>query len=268
MGTIKLPGIGPVKTPYVVAGLAVTGGILGYAYYRRRNAPAAPSGSPAATDPGSTSDYAQASDASGYNTINPPTNQNYWPYGYDIYGNPLPAPTHVPGASGVYSTNADWANAAETALQNGGITLAVSTLALSRVLGGLTVTSAQRDIFLQAVGLLGTPPQGYPTPIKLVDTGTGPPGTPPGSPPPAPTGLKSTGSTNHTVDLSWNAVTGATHYRAYRSDVGQNVGDSVDTKVRVGGLSPNHTYHFQIRALNAAGKLGAPSASIAVKTKK
>lgn len=268
VATIKIPGIGPVKTPYLVAGLAVTGAVLGYAYYRRRNETPAPVAVTGADTSSDTSDYAQASDASGYNTIYPPTSQSYNPYGYDIYGNPLPAPTGATGTSGVYSTNSDWASAAESALENGDIALAVSTLAISRVLGGLTVTSAQRDIFQQAIGLLGPPPQGYPTPIKLTDTGTGPTTPPPGSPLPAPTGLKVVSTTTTHAKLSWGAVPGAAHYRIYRSDVSVNVGDSIDTSADIGGLAHNKTYHIHVRAVASDGTLGASSAAVSAKTKK
>jgi hypothetical protein len=272
MGTINIPGMGPVKKPVVLAGLGVIAGILGFAYYRRRNAPSvapivADTSGSASVDTGAY-DYAQTSDAAGYNTIYPPTSQQYNPYGYDVYGNPLPAPTGATGTSGVFSTNSDWANAAESALENGGVTLAVSTLAISRVLGGLTVTSAQRDYFLQGVGLLGPPPQGYPTPIKLTDSGTGPTNPPPGSPLPKPTGVKVVSTDKTHATLQWSPVTGASHYRVYRSDVSVNVGDSSDTKTTIGGLRSNHTYHLHVRAVASNGVLGAASVSVTAKTKK
>jgi hypothetical protein len=271
MNSIHVPGLGAVRPPVLIGGLAITGGIIAFAYYRRRNEPAPAPVSPVdpsiAADTGAY-DYAQASDAAGYNTIYPPTSQNYSPYGYDVYGNPLPAPTGATGASGIYSTNSDWANAGESALEDGGVTLAVSTLAISRVLGGLTVTSAQRDYFLQAVGLLGPPPQGYPQPIKLTDTGTGPATPPPGSPLPKPTGVKVLSTDGTHATLQWSAVPGAAHYRVYRSDVSVNVGDSADTKATIGGLSHNKTYHLHVRAVAANGTLGAPSVSVTAKTKK
>lgn len=174
-GTIKIPGVGPVKTVYVVAGVSVLGGILVYAYWKRSQAPsdALTEGTPATSyDTGS--GFVEDSLASGYNTVYPSVYPATSQYGYDLYGNPLPPPTGA-GSGGPYTTNNDWATAAEDALESGGVTLEKSTLAISRVLGGLSVTSDQRDLFMQAVGVLGQPPQGYPTPIKLVDNGTEPP---------------------------------------------------------------------------------------------
>jgi hypothetical protein len=50
--------------------------------------------------------------------------------------------------------------------------------AIAGVLGGVTVTTAQKNQFLEAVGVFGQPPGGYPQPIKTSDTGGQPaPGT-------------------------------------------------------------------------------------------
>jgi hypothetical protein len=260
--TITIPGVGPTKKVYVVAGVAVIGGVLAYAYWKRSQADAAAAAVPAVVDSSGASGYTEDSTAAGYNTISSPT--SYSPYGYDLYGNPLPPPTGA-GSNGVYTTNADWATAAESALESETLTLATIQSALGRVLGGLSVTSAQRDIFMQAVGILGQPPQGYPTPIKLTDDGSG--STPTG-PLKAPTGLKVTSTTKTTVGLQWTAVTGAAHYRIYDNVSSYNVGDSADTQVRIGGLRSNTTYHFHVRALDAHNTLGASSASVSARTKK
>ena len=66
------------------------------------------------------------------------------------------------------TSNSDWVSEAESGVIPGSI-LTIST-ALSKVLGGVAVTTAQRNLFLEAVGVLGQPPQGYPQPIKLKDT--------------------------------------------------------------------------------------------------
>lgn len=269
---VKVPGIGPVKKPMLIAGVGIVGGVLVYAYWKRSQAPAAdpteatpPDTSATGTD---TTGYVEDSTAAGYNTVYPSaySGGGYSPYGYDMYGNPLPPPVSS-GSNGPYTTNADWATAAENELENGDVPTATSTLAISRVLGGLSVTSSQRDLFLQAVGILGQPPQGYPKPIKLTDSGTGST-PPPGGPLKAPTGLKVTHVDRTHVSLTWNKVPGATHYRVYRSDVSVNVGDSVDNSTTIGGLTHNHTYHLHVRAVDAHGHLGAASASVAARTKK
>ena len=266
---IKVPGIGPTKKVYVIAGVGIVGGVLVYAYWKRSQAPSvdATEPTPDATATGTaTSGYVEDSTAAGYNTVYPSAySGGYSQYGYDIYGNPLPAPV-TSGSGGVYTTNNDWATAAETALENAGVTIATSTTAISRVLGGLSVTAAQRDLFLQAVGVLGQPPQGYPTPIKLVDTPANP--SPSTGTLKAPTGLHATLVHPTYVELAWGTVTGADYYRVYRSDVSANVGSSKDGKAHIGGLKHNTTYHFHVRAVDAHGHLGASSASIAVRTKK
>lgn len=265
---IKLPGVGPVKKPVVIAGVGILGGVLVYAYWKRSQTPAAPADATPTDATTSTTDtgYTEASTAGGYNTVYPSAYGGYSQYGYDIYGNPLPAPTGA-GSGGTYTTNNDWATAAESDLENGNVSLAVSTLAISRVLGGLSVTSSQRDIFMQAVGLIGQPPQGYPTPIKLTDSGTGST-PPPGGPLPAPTGLKAAAVGSSTVTLTWSKVTGAVNYHVYDNHSTWNVSGTTDTTVHIGDLDHNSTYHFHVRAIDAAGHLGAPSASVTVRTKK
>ncbi|MGH2866767.1 MAG: hypothetical protein ACRDNK_04245 [Solirubrobacteraceae bacterium] len=224
MSDIKLPGVGPVKKPYLIAGVAVFAGIIGYAYFKRSRANAAAAAdtsstttsTAAATDPSQSIDpstgLTYAEEAAGSSTgYGQPgyggfSSEPYSPYGYDIYGNPIPAPTGA-GSGGALTTNDEWASQAETDLGNANITLAVSSLAIGRVLAGLTVTSAQRDIFMQGVGLLGEPPQGYPKPIKLSDTGTTPP-------PPAAT---NTNIKNRTFVKVTKATTWNDEARAYNT---------------------------------------------------
>lgn len=255
-GTIKLPGVGPVKKSYAIAGAGLLGGILVYAYWKRSQAPAdlteaTPDGT---ADSGTDTGYVEDSAAAGYNQI---YSGGYYPY------NP-----QSNADSATYANNNEWATAAESALEGAGISLAVSTLAISRVLGGLSVTSDQRDLFLQAKGLLGEdPPNGYPTPIKLTDNGSGP-SVPKGTVLPAPKGLKATSPSPTHLTLSWGAVAGAASYRMYRSDVSVAVGVSNDTKGDIGGLAHNHTYHVHVRAVAPDGTLGAPSASVSGRTKK
>lgn len=261
-GTITIPGVGPTKKVYVIAGVGVLGGVLFYAYWKRSQTAAATATAPAVVDSTGADGFTEDSTAAGYNTAYPPA--SYSPYGYDLYGNPLPPPTGA-GSNGAYTTNSDWATAAEAQMQSDALPLATIQTALGRVLGGLSVSSAQKDIFMQAVGLLGQPPQGYPTPIKLTDSGTEPV---PGGTLPAPTGLKVTHVTKTTVSLAWNAVSGATHYRVYRSDVATNIGDATSPAVTVGGMHSNTTYHFHVRAMGADGHYGAASATVAARTSK
>lgn len=260
-GEVKIPGIGPVKKGYAYAGVALVMGIVGYAYYRRKNHPAAAADTPAATTPDSstpTSPYTQPSDGSGYSPY--PAQQPYSPYGYDIYGNPLPAPTGLYGG-GAYTTNSAWAEAAEAALENTGLTLATAATAVTRVLGGLSVTSTQQGYFLQAVGTLGQPPQGYPKPIHVVDPTTG--GDHTGTPH-KPSGLHAAHVDRTSIRLDWSAVTGATGYKVYLD--GHEHAAVTTPPATVDGLRP-HTTHSLGVAATANGKTG-PQATIHVATHK
>lgn len=86
------------------------------------------------------------------------------------------AGTGTTSSTGSLTTNTEWLAKAENVLPNGHSSTVVT--ALTKVLGGVAVTHAQRALFLEAKGVVGSPPDGYP-PIKLTDTG-GHPSSPPG----------------------------------------------------------------------------------------
>lgn len=83
----------------------------------------------------------------------------------------------------------------------------------------------------------------------------------------APTGLKASMVTTHSVHLTWSRVSGADGYRIYRSDSGYNVGASKDGAVTLSGLQPNKTYKFAVRA-EAGNTIGPQSSWVSVRTKK
>lgn len=260
--TIKIPGIGPVKKTWVYVGVGTLAGILLWAYYRRASSGGGEEEVAAVpvADAGVT-DYAQGSDASGYNVVYPPSTGAYAQYGYDLYGNPLPAPTGIGG--GAITTNSDWVTAGVGTLVDSGVEQGVATTALTRVLGGLSVTAAQRDHFMQAVGTLGQPPQGYPTPIKVTD-----PGTEPKPPPPttlaAVTGLRSTGTFTTHVNLDWNPVPGAEGYTVYRN--GARITSVVYSTAAVWGMKPGHRYTLSVEPFK--GSVRGPKQSVSITTKK
>lgn len=157
-----------------------------------------------------------------------------------------PAAT-VPAASGgTPETNSDWMTAALAVLP-GGATSA-NEAALAGVLGGLTVTTAQKNIFLEAVGLEGQPPQGYPTPIKTSDTAQHP-GTGSGGKTAGPiTGLTVRPSGTG-IQAKWNAATNATGgYEWQLSGPQAESGHTTSTTVTIHGLKKG-SYNFGIQAL-------------------
>jgi hypothetical protein len=271
-GSVSVPGIGPVKKPVLIAVGLGTAGVLAYAYIRRRRAAAADTTTTTdttATDQTTADQYALAGAAaadSGYAVV-PAGNVGtaaYSPYGYDVYGNPLPAPTQAGTAGGVYTTNADWDIAAINGLEATGTSEATGSLAISRVLGGLTVTSAQRDLFMEAVGLLGQPPQGYPQPIKLVDTPAQPAPTTTTAKPGKAGNVHATKVTRTEIALDWNA---ASHASGYHIDVnGRRVTSVQYSQYALQGLHPNSSYSITITPDNSAGT--GPASTIHVRTHK
>lgn len=207
-GQVKLPLIGEVnKNVAYGVGLAGAGiGAILYIRYRKnaataqQNAATATVTDPAGNQctqvnpstgycPGSPEDQAASAQTGlegygaldggggvGYGTFPTGTGSlcpdGSYPTGYDQYGNPIcPQGTSSPTATTPVTTNDEWLQ--EVQAQYPGW-----ATALRGVLGGLTVTTAEKNQFLEAVGIFGAPPQGYPTPIKTSDTG-GHPGPPP-----------------------------------------------------------------------------------------
>lgn len=152
-GTVKVPGLGDVKKSYLaVAGVAVAT-IVGVGYYRKRQAAALP-----VTTAQATTDAFGDTTPLGPGGSNGVTNQ---------FGDPIPAQIVQSPNPGII-TNQDWLSAAES-LNLGGIPSDSINAACSRILGGLSVTSAQADIYHQVVGIIGPPPQSTPT-IKITST--------------------------------------------------------------------------------------------------
>ena len=77
-------------------------------------------------------------------------------------------------------------------------------------------------------------------------------------PPVAPTQLAAQALSASSIRLSWNAVTGATGYRVYRSATSAGTYTQVGTAQGTGftdtGLSPNTTYYYKVAAYNTAGE--------------
>lgn len=157
-----------------------------------------------------------------------------------------PAVTVPTAGGGTPETNSDWMTAALAVLP-GGATSA-NEAALAGVLGGLTVTTAQKNIFLEAVGLEGQPPQGYPTPIKTSDTAQHP-GNGSGGKTAGPiTGLTVRPSGTG-IQAKWNAATNATGGYAWQLSGPQaESGKTNSTTVTIHGLKKG-SYNFGIQAL-------------------
>jgi hypothetical protein len=151
-GTVKVPGLGDVKKGYLaVAGVAVAT-IVGVGYYRKRQQ----ANIPVTSTQTSTDAFGDTTPA-GPGGSNGVTNQ---------FGDPVPAPIVQSPNPGII-TNQDWLSTAQSL--DIGIPGDSITQACSRILGGLSVTSAQADIYHQVVGVIGPPPQTVPV-IKITST--------------------------------------------------------------------------------------------------
>lgn len=82
--------------------------------------------------------------------------------------------------------------------------------------------------------------------------------------PSAPTGLAGTSANDNTVDLTWNASSGATSYNVLRN--GTKVGTATEPAFTDTGLAANKEYTYSVVAANNLGT-GGESKSITVKTK-
>lgn len=85
--------------------------------------------------------------------------------------------------------------------------------------------------------------------------------------PSVPVSLRTTASSVTSVALAWNASTdnvGVVSYRVYRGTT--LVATVSGTSYSVTGLSPNTSYSFTVRALDAAGNVSAASSTLSVRT--
>jgi PASTA domain len=207
MADIKVPGLGEVPKPAVYGGALFIVGAVVVVYIRHRNA----ANSAAANSASSTTSGNLVTDPAGNQCAALDPASGYCPgtqedeqyqeqasagigEGYDEYpgggagqylvtdanGNQCveldPATGLCPVATGTgtgtstttVTTNAQWVVEAEEQLGNSSTVQA----ALGYALSGSPVTAAQKNIFMEAVGLLGPPPQGYP-PLNVTGSNSG-----------------------------------------------------------------------------------------------
>ncbi len=236
---MQVPAVGRVKKTYVIAGAAVVAGIVGYAWWRRGQAPA---DIPAYTEEDVISDG--IADTAG-----------------GVAGGSANSGGASHDGSTAPDTDAEWAQQANELL-GGLFEPGALSVALGRYLTHQSLTSDQANMVRATIGQLGYPPGGqYP-----LDTSTG--ATPSALTEPKSLRLwsspKGTTGTDW-VAIEWNAVPGATDYRIYRGS-GDSIGASTDTKHYVQGLRPGTSYTFTVAAV-AGGKEGPRSAPLTVKTK-
>lgn len=261
-GDVKIPGAGEVPKKYIVGGIVIGGGIAVIVYIRSRKASQATAPGQAATgmvtDPAG--NVCAAVDPNSQYCPGSPEDISWQQSNSGTFGSGIGAGnaggtsvqdggataggTGATGSTTAPQTNSDWTAAALQVLP-GGDTPA-NEAALAGVLGGQTVTTAQKNIFLEAVGLIGPPPQGYPQPIKTSDTAAHP--EPGGKTAGNITGLTVRPSGSG-IQAKWNAATNATGGYAWQlSGPEDKNGHTHSTIVTIHGLK-HGTYNFGIQAL-------------------
>ena len=259
MSDVKLPGIGNIPKPALIAVGAASIAIIGYAWYKHNGSAASstPTTDPSAVDP----------------SIDPATGipyadeYGYMNSGYSYQGVTDPTTGQIIGSgvgTGVVtqaSTNAAWAQAAQSYLVTyGGFQDAAAVAAaLGAGLLGHYMTPDQVAIWSAATAFEGDPPQGHP-PINTTP--------PPGNPPPvslgAPTGIHVTNVGKTTATLAWTAVTGA---QGYLVTAGGHSYDASGTSYGFHNLRSNTSYTATVQAL-AGGRAGPRGHSVSFKTSK
>jgi hypothetical protein len=263
--TFKIPGMGDVPKKYVIGGVIAGIGVAVIVALRAKSAAssaaAAAAAAPASTDASGNDSAIDPSTGIPYADEESGADSSYdsgFGYGADSYGTDN---TDVDSAgypigsaqdlawqeqqtTGI-SSNDEWITEATSGTVPGNATTIAA--ALSAVLGGLTVTSAQQQLFMEAVGILGPPPQGYPTPIKTSDTAAQPAAgaAPAASNPPG--GLSVTPYTT-TADIGWTPVTGAASYHYQVQGGGKIAADSTTsaTRASVSGLKAKTAYQARV----------------------
>jgi chitodextrinase len=82
----------------------------------------------------------------------------------------------------------------------------------------------------------------------------------------SPTGLNVTGSSDASISLSWDQVSGAAGYNVYRSGIKANTSIVTATAYTDSGLSSGTAYRYVVKAANSSGAEGKASAEALGKT--
>ncbi|WP_149259262.1 PHB depolymerase family esterase [Actinomadura sp. K4S16] len=83
---------------------------------------------------------------------------------------------------------------------------------------------------------------------------------------PAPTGLTVSGTTDTTVSLSWNAVSGASGYNVYRDGTKVTASPVTGTTHTDTGLTAGTGYSYAVAAVDSGGAEGGRSATVSATT--
>lgn len=266
----------PLDRRIVLGGIAVGGAGIGfYLYKQNKKKQAAAQQAQQASQAAAQAQYAYGygsnlsqAGAYGYGGL------TYQPYGYGFgpdglgdygYGGFTPAEPGYYGAGvatavpQTATTNAQWSQAAYSALTNAGFDGTTVLAALGQYLIGGNLTSDQASVVQAAIGAEGYPPQagvgGYPPALKTGGTpGGGQTGTSESSNVGAISNLQASKVTKSGFTVTWNPVPSATGYSWKVGAANQwpnyvKQGQASGTSVTVTGLNAGTQYNFGIQAL-------------------
>lgn len=221
--TVKLPGVGKVKTTYAYAAGALVVGIVGYAWWTKGMA-----GAPAEEEFLTEADI----DAMGDERIPPTT--------VDTYDVAIDTRTGI-------KTNAEWHQAATYYLAGLGYESTVVSTALGRFIARKALNKVDTELVRQAVSSQGMPPEGGPWTIIEEQT-------PAAVGLAAPTGAAAVVNPNGSARITWQPVSGASGYEVRRYGGGST--KTTDTFHQTGVFKPTdgRNQAYFIRAYNSAGQ--------------
>src|SRR5262245_8152864 len=136
--TMDVPAVGNVDKRWLIAGGALTAGIVGYAWWRNGRTAPAPGEGELSPD-----DLAYAPDAYSGAVI---------PGGSTVVGTVEP--------QGDPKTNAEWSQRLVDALENVGFERNYAALTIGKYLSGQQLTTAEALMMQTAIAILGNPPAG------------------------------------------------------------------------------------------------------------
>lgn len=242
-GSVNVPGVGGVNRGVLAAVVVAGAGVIAWRYLRPSSA--------AADDTGAVSDFDVEGSVPGVLGAVSPTNS----YGLDDAGGGAPAPgTDSYGFRG--TTNDQWSQYIVSQLSlTDRWNLADVMEALGNYLTGRPMTQLQQQIVSAGIAVAGAAPVGQHTIIPGGETTI--------RVAPSITGITAGQSS---VTIRHTLVSGASSYQVLRSGVSSPVGSGTGGTITVGGLEPNRSYTFTVRALNSSGKPGPSSGSRSAKT--
>ncbi len=247
-GTVKVPGIGPVKKQYVYLAVGAVAAYVAYAWWTRSR----DAGTELVLDPSTGSLGSESS-----------------------YTNPNPVESVIDTTGDRIDTNQEWIAKVTEVLGNLGYEAQGLNNIMVRYLAGQKVTQEEAIIIRTAWTWVGYPPDG---PRYINTGGTGDPDPDPDPDPPAggtklpyPQGFGVPAGVDRmwpdAIEMAWHQVTGAKGYRIndYAHGKTMDVGPVNAWVYR--GLIRDGSYHMRIATIAADGTVGDYSPLVAMHTK-